>query len=38
MMQNTSSTPQLILYWAIVVVPLAWGVYHTVENALKLFP
>jgi hypothetical protein len=36
-MQDQSSTAQLILYWAIVVVPLLWGVYHTVTNALKLF-
>jgi hypothetical protein len=28
---------KLPLYWAIVAVPLAWGVYHTVTNALKLF-
>jgi hypothetical protein len=28
---------RLAVYWAIVLVPLAWGVYHTLLNALKLF-
>jgi hypothetical protein len=36
-MQSESSSGQLALYWAIVIIPLAWGVYHTVINALKLF-
>jgi hypothetical protein len=27
---------RLAIYWAIVLVPLAWGVYHTLLNALKL--
>ncbi len=31
------TAPKLTLYWAIVGVPLVWGVYHTVLNALKLF-
>jgi len=31
------SSVKLTIYWAIVAVPLAWGVYHTVSNALKLF-
>ena len=35
---NTGTTRiQLVIYWAIVLVPLAWGVYHTLLNALKLF-
>jgi hypothetical protein len=34
---NTDTTPlQLGIYWAIVLIPLAWGVYHTLLNALKL--
>jgi hypothetical protein len=37
MMQDQSSQVKLVLYWAIAVVPLIWGVYHTVLNALKLF-
>jgi hypothetical protein len=28
---------KLVIYWAIVAIPLAWGVFHTVTNALKLF-
>ena len=28
---------RVALYWAIAGVPLAWGVWHTVQNALKLF-
>ncbi len=35
---NTDTMPiRLAIYWAIVLVPLAWGVYHTLLNALKLF-
>ena len=37
-MQNESPNLKLVLYWAIVVVPLAWGVSHTIINTLKLFP
>jgi hypothetical protein len=34
---NTDTTSiRLTVYWAIVLVPLAWGVYHTLLNALKL--
>lgn len=36
-MNQEGTSAKLVLYWAIVVVPLAWGVYHTVLNALKLF-
>ena len=32
-----SSAVQLILYWAIVGVPLAWGVYKTVLKLPALF-
>jgi hypothetical protein len=28
---------RLSLYWLLVVVPLAWGVYRTARNALLLF-
>ena len=35
---QTDMTPvKLLLAWAIAVVPLAWGVYHTVLAASKLF-
>ncbi len=33
----SSNTLPLILSWAFVGIPLAWGVYNTVKNALKLF-
>jgi len=28
---------RLIVLWLIVGIPLAWGVYNTLLNALKLF-
>jgi hypothetical protein len=28
---------RLIVLWLIVVLPLAWGVAKTLQNALKLF-
>lgn len=28
---------RLLLMWLIVGAPLLWGVYKTVQNALKLF-
>jgi hypothetical protein len=28
---------KLVLAWGFVGIPLAWGVYETVLNALKLF-
>ena len=36
-MQNDSAIGKFLLYWAIVMVPLVWGVSHTIINALKLF-
>jgi hypothetical protein len=36
-METSTNPVQLVLLWAIVVVPLTWGVYHTLLNALKLF-
>jgi hypothetical protein len=35
--QNKSYTPQVILAWLVVGIPLLWGVYRTVINALPLF-
>ena len=32
-----SSPILLVLAWAIVVLPTAWGLEHTVQSALKLF-
>jgi hypothetical protein len=28
---------RLVLLWLLVGIPLAWGVFNTLENALKLF-
>ena len=28
---------RLVASWALVVIPLAWGVYHTLVSAAKLF-
>lgn len=28
---------RLIIMWAVVGIPLLWGVMKTLENALKLF-
>lgn len=36
-MEQSSSGAKLIFYWAIVIIPLSWGVYHTLQAALKLF-
>lgn len=39
-MPRTSTEPsggKLIASWALVVIPLAWGVYHTLVSAAKLF-
>jgi hypothetical protein len=30
-------TGRTIILWAAVAIPLAWGVFKTLENALKLF-
>lgn len=32
-----SSAVSLLVAWTIVGVPLAWGVYNTLLNSLKLF-
>jgi len=42
-MQNTTqttrqtSTGSLIVFWAYVLIPLAWGVVNTLTQAMKLF-
>lgn len=28
---------RLVIMWLVVGVPLLWGVYKTVQNAMKLF-
>jgi hypothetical protein len=34
---SASSTPLLVLAWAFVGIPLVWGVWVTLGNAMKLF-
>ena len=40
-MDNTSrsgtTTLQLVFAWGLVGIPLVWGVFQTLLNALKLF-
>lgn len=31
------TTVKLVLAWALVGVPLLWGVANTLENAMRLF-
>ncbi len=28
---------RMVIYWAVVGVPLAWGVIHTLQSAVALF-
>ena len=32
-----SNTVKLTLSWALVGIPLAWGIFVTLSNAVKLF-
>ena len=32
-----TSVPLVAVYWLIVVLPLGWGVYQTVQKSLPLF-
>ncbi len=32
-----SSAAMILLAWVLVGVPLAWGVYNTMLNSMKLF-
>jgi hypothetical protein len=34
---DSSNTPRLLVAWVFVGVPLLWGVWVTLQNALKLF-
>jgi ATP-dependent DNA ligase len=29
--------PKAVLFWAFVAIPLAWGVWQTLVNAIKIF-
>jgi hypothetical protein len=33
----TETVIKLVASWVFVGIPLCWGVYHTLLNALKLF-
>jgi len=35
--QDTSMALKLVLAWGFVGIPLAWGVFETLKNAMKLF-
>jgi hypothetical protein len=35
--QNGTTSLQLAAAWIFVGIPLAWGVWETVANAMKLF-
>ena len=35
--QNGTAAWHLLLAWAFVGIPLAWGVAQTIANAMKLF-
>lgn len=35
--ENGASTLYLVLAWGLVGIPLVWGVFKTLENAMKLF-
>jgi hypothetical protein len=35
--EASSNTIGLVLAWAVVLIPLLWGVYRTVLNVEKLF-
>jgi hypothetical protein len=35
--ENGSTALKLILAWGFVGIPLAWGVWETLQNAMKLF-
>lgn len=36
MPETKSSSAKILLWWLVVSIPTAWGVYNTVLNALKL--
>jgi hypothetical protein len=35
--QTSSSTVLVIVLWALVLIPLAWGVYQTLLGVVALF-
>lgn len=35
--QNTTSPLRLLVAWLVVGLPLAWGVWNTLQKALQLF-
>ena len=35
--ENSGTTLYLVSAWGFVGIPLVWGVFKTLENAMKLF-
>jgi hypothetical protein len=35
--RDPASTLALVVAWGVVAIPAAWGIYHVVVDALKLF-
>jgi hypothetical protein len=35
--QNGSSKVLMLVFWAYVLIPLAWGVFNTLAKAITLF-
>ncbi len=35
--QTSSSTVLVVVLWALVLIPLAWGVYQTLTGVVALF-
>ncbi len=36
-MSESSNSVRLVIFWALVLAPLGWGVYHTMMSAMSLF-
>jgi hypothetical protein len=34
---HPTNKPVMLVFWAYVLIPLAWGVYNTISQAAKLF-
>jgi hypothetical protein len=34
---HPTNKPVMLVFWAYVLIPLAWGVYNTLSQAAKLF-
>ncbi|CAB4050878.1 MFS transporter small subunit [Paraburkholderia phenoliruptrix] len=34
---HPTSKAKIVVFWLYVMIPLAWGVYNTLSQAMKLF-